>query len=278
MGLLGCHVSGAVDHAPEGGHVLGCEIIQLFTRNPSQWKSTPLTEERASQFREQIKAYGFQKVLVHGIYIINLASFNKTLRKRSETAFLEEMDRCEALGVPYLIFHPGSYRETTEIKGIQNLVQSLQRLLDKRPNQKVKLLIENTAGGGSLLGGRFEQIATIRNQLEPSDRVKVCFDTAHAHAAGYDLRTPEGLVEVLDQFHATIGLKNLLAFHLNDTPSELGSHRDRHENLGHGQISLESFTSLVNDPRFRNHPMALETPGGDEWFRKNLQILFELRT
>ena len=277
MGLLGCHVSGAVDHSPERGHALGCEIIQMFTRNPSQWKTTPLTEERATRFREQIKTYGFQEVMVHGIYIINLASFNKALRRRSETAFLEEMDRCEALGVPYLVFHPGSYRETTETKGIQNLVQSLQRILDKRSDQKVKLLIENTAGGGSLLGGRFEQIAAIRNQLDPSDRVKVCFDTAHAYAAGYDLRTPEGLGEVLDQFHASIGLNHLIAFHLNDTPADLGSHRDRHENLLHGQINLDAFASLVNDPRFRNHPMALETPGGEEWFRKNLQILFELR-
>ena len=277
MGLLGCHVSGAVDHSPQGGHELGCEIIQLFTRNPSQWISIPLTEEKITRFREQITIYGFQEVMVHGIYIMNLASASKTLRKRSETAFLEEMDRCEALGVPYLIFHPGSYRETTEIQGFQNIVQSLQRLLDKRPDQQVKLLIENTAGGGSLLGGRFEQIATIRNQLEPSDRIKVCLDTAHAYAAGYELHTPEGLGEVLDQFHATIGLKHLLAFHLNDTPAELGSHRDRHENLGHGQISVDTFAALVNDSRFRNHPMGLETPGGDEWFRKNLQILFELR-
>jgi deoxyribonuclease-4 len=278
MGLLGCHVSGAVDHSPKGGYELGCEIIQIFTRNPSQWKSKSLTDERTTRFREQVKTYGFKRVMVHGIYIINLASYDKALRKRSETAFLEEMDRCEALQIPYLIFHPGSHRETTETKGLRNLVQSLQRLLNKRPSQKVKLLIENTAGGGSLLGGRFEQIAEIRNQLKPSNRVKVCFDTAHAYAAGYDLQTPEGLGEVLDQFDATVGLKHLLAFHLNDTPFDLGSQRDRHANLGFGQISTNTFASLINDPRFRNHPMALETPGGEEWFVKNLKILFQLRT
>ena len=277
MGLLGCHTQGAVDHSPELAQELGCEIMQIFTRNPNRWESKPLTEERVTRFREKIKEYGIQRVMAHGIYIINLASYDKALQKRSEITFLQEMDRCEALRIPYLIFHPGSYRETTETRGIRTLVRALQRLLDKRPDQKVKLLIENTAGGGSLLGSRFEQIAKIRNQLEPTGRVKVCFDTAHAHAAGYDLRTPEGLGAVLDEFQATIGLKHLVAFHLNDTSMELASHRDRHENIGQGQISLDTFAALVNDKRFRKHPMALETPGGEEWFRKNLQLLFKLR-
>jgi len=274
MGLLGCHTYGAVDHSPELAHELGCEIMQIFTRNPNRWDSKPLTEERTTRFRAKIKEYGIKCVMAHGIYIINLASNEKTLHKRSEITFLQEMDRCEALRIPYLVFHPGSYRQTTEVQGIRNLVRTLQRLLDKRPNQKVKLLIENTAGGGSLLGAQLEQIAEIRNQLEPSARVKVCFDTAHAHAAGYDLRRPEGLGEVLDEFQATIGLKHLLAFHLNDTSMDVGSHRDRHENIGYGQISLDTFAMLINDKRFHNHPMALETPGDEEWFRKNLQLLF----
>ncbi|MFX1245444.1 MAG: deoxyribonuclease IV [Promethearchaeota archaeon] len=279
VGLLGCHVSisKGVQYAPQRGTALGCECIQIFTRNPNQWKAKPLTDENITGFKENIKIYKIKAIMAHSIYLINLASHDKTLRKRSETTFLEEMDRCEALGIPYLVFHPGSYRETTEARGIQNLVNSLQRLLDQRPHQTVKLLIENTAGAGAQLGSRFEQIAEIRKRIQMPERVKVCLDTAHALAASYDLRAPVGLEEVLEQFNSIIGLENLLAFHLNDTPASPGSHKDRHANIGYGQISTEVFAQLVNDPRFQSHPMALETPGGDEWFQKNLQLLFKLR-
>ncbi|MFX1492582.1 MAG: deoxyribonuclease IV, partial [Promethearchaeota archaeon] len=202
---------------------------------------------------------------------------DRNIRKRSEVAFLDEMDRCEALGIHYLVFHPGSYRESTEKKGIRRLVRSIQRLLQKRPNQSVKLCIENTAGAGSLLGGNFEQIAEIREKIGSPDRIKICFDTSHAFAAGYDLRTPEGLQEVFDHFDSIIGLEHLIGFHLNDSKVELGSHRDRHENIGHGHIGIAPFKQLVNDQRFLEHPMTLETPGGDEWFRRNLKLLFQLR-
>lgn len=279
MGLLGCHVSiaGGVQNAPINGYNLGCEAIQIFTRNPNQWKSKALTEEQIQGFKAGIQKYNIQVAMTHSIYLINLASGNRSLRKRSERAFLNEMDRSEALGIPFLVFHPGSFRESTEKKGIGRLVSSLQRLLDQRSEQSLVLLIENTVGAGSLLGGNFEQIAEIREQIGMPNRVKVCFDTSHAFAAGYDLRTPEGFDEVMDQFDATIGLEQLQAFHLNDSLTELGSRRDRHENIGYGQIGTAPFERLVNDRRFQFHPMTLETPGGDEWFQKNLQLLFKLR-
>ncbi len=280
MGLLGCHVSieGGVHNAPVRGHDLGCEVIQIFTRNPNQWKCKALTEDNITGFKQGTKAYNIQVVMTHSIYLINMASGDRALRRRSEKAFLNEMDRCEALTIPYLVFHPGSYRNSTEKRGIRRLVNSLNRLLSKRPDQPVQILIENTAGAGSLLGSRFEQIAEIREHIESSDRVHVCFDTSHAFAAGYDLRAPEGYHDVMDEFDTIIGLKHLKAFHLNDSKTELASHHDRHANIGLGEIGVPLFGELVNDPRFKFHPMTLETPGGEEWFRTNLQLLFSLRT
>ena len=280
MGLLGCHVSvdGGVQNAPPRGHELGCEAIQIFTRNPNQWKCKPLTEENIIGFKEGIHRFNIQAVMTHSIYLINMASSEQPLRRRSETAFLNEMNRCEALTIPYLVFHPGSFRNSTEKRGIRRLVNSLNRLLDKRPDQKVQLLIENTAGAGSLLGSTFEQIAEIREQINQTSRVHVCFDTSHAFAAGYDLRTPERFHEVMDEFNSIIGLEHLKAFHLNDSKTELASYRDRHENIGFGEIGEKLFAELVNDRRFESHPMTLETPGGEEWFRKNLQKLFKFRS
>jgi deoxyribonuclease-4 len=280
MGLLGCHVSisGGVHNAPQRGQMLGCEAIQIFTRNPNQWKCKTLTEENISGFRAGIKSFNIQAVMSHSIYLINLASSERSLRARSERAFLNEMDRCEALHIPYLVFHPGSFRNSSKQSGIRRLVSSLQRLLNKRPNQLVQLLIENTAGSGSLLGDRFEQIAEIQDQVGKPQRIHVCFDTSHAFAAGYDLRTPEGYHEVMDEFDSIIGLKHLKGFHLNDTKMMLASHIDRHENIGHGLIAVSVFAEIVNDRRFSLLPMTLETPGGDEWFRKNLQLLFKLRS
>ncbi|MFX1319406.1 MAG: deoxyribonuclease IV [Promethearchaeota archaeon] len=280
MGLLGCHVSvhKGVQFAPERGHELGCEVIQIFTRSPSQWKCKPLTEENITEWKAAIQTYNIQAVMTHAIYLINMASTNRTIRKKSETAFLNEMDRCEALDIPYLVFHPGSYRGSTEKSGIRYIVSSLQKLLLKRPDQKLQLLIENTAGGGFLLGNSFEQISDIMDKSDFPERIHACFDTSHAFAAGYDLQTPEGYHEIMDQFDSVIGLEHLKGFHLNDSQVELGSHIDRHENIGDGFIGKAVFKEIVNDQRFKSHPMTLETPGGEEAFRTNLQLLYKLRT
>jgi deoxyribonuclease-4 len=277
MGLIGCHVSGGVKDSPQIAHDLGVEVMQIFTRGPSQWKCKPLEEATIIQFREEVQSFNIQWVLAHGIYLLNLASADKTIRRKSERAFLVEMDRCEVLNIPYLVFHPGSYRNSTEKRGIRRLVNSLNRLLHQRPTHNVQILIENTAGGGSLLGGNFEQIAMIREQLDFPDRVHVCFDTSHAYASGYDLSTPAGYHRIMDQFDTIIGLDQLKAFHINDSKTALSSRHDRHENIGLGHISKATFAEIVNDSRFRLHPMTLETPGGMKWFRKNLALLFQLR-
>ncbi|MFX1566274.1 MAG: deoxyribonuclease IV [Promethearchaeota archaeon] len=277
MGLLGCHVTGGVKGSPKNAHNLGVEVMQIFTRGPGQWKCKPLEEDSISKFKQEVKSFNIRCVMAHAIYLLNMASVDKTIRQKSEREFLIEMDRCEVLDIPYLVFHPGSYRNSTEKRGIRRLVSSLNRLLYQRPAHKVQILIENTAGGGSLLGGNFEQIATIRDQLEFPERVHVCFDTSHAYASGYDLSKPEGYRRIMDQFDSIIGLAHLKAFHLNDSKTALSSRLDRHENIGLGYISENTFAEIVNDPRFHLHPMTLETPGGEEWFRKNLALLFKLR-
>ena len=270
-------ISGGVEKAPGRGASLGCEAIQIFTRNQRRWVSKPIAEEQASAFQEEMRRHHIQAVMAHSIYLINLASPDPSLRSRSEEAFLDEMDRCELLGVPYLVFHPGSHRGSSRQTGIGAVADSLTRLLEARPDHRVVLLLETTAGAGDTLGGRFEDLAEIRDRVGVPGRLEVCFDTAHVFQAGYDLRTPEALAETLDLFDNQVGLSHLKAFHLNDSRTELGSHRDLHEHIGQGHIGLECFRVLVNDRRFARHPMALETPGGEEGFRRNLQLLYSLR-
>jgi deoxyribonuclease-4 len=279
MGLLGCHVSveGGVSNAPERGAAIGCEAIQIFTRNQRQWASKPLPPEQIQGFKEALKKFNIQAVMTHSIYLINLASPDAALRRKSEAAFLDEVDRCEALTIPYLVFHPGSGREGPKQAGINTLVESLQHVLTARPECHVAVLIENTAGAGAILGSQFEEIAEIRDRVGMPARVKICFDTAHAFAAGYDLRTPTAFAETLDRFNSQVGLEHLKAFHINDSFSALGSNRDRHENIGKGRIGRDAFRYLVNDRRFERHPMTLETPGGDEALRRNLRLLFGFR-
>lgn len=279
MGLLGCHVSieGGVQNAPERGHKLRCEAIQIFTRNQRRWESKPLSQEAIDGFKAGIKQYQIKAVMTHSIYLINLASPDRNLRRRSEGAFLDEMDRCEQLSIPFLVFHPGSFRESSKKRGMTRLVNSLQKVLNKRPDHQVILLLENTAGAGSIMGSSFEQLGEIRDRVNMPSRLQVCLDTAHAFAAGYDLRTPEAFEETFEIFDNLIGLNALKAFHLNDSKVELGSHVDRHENIGYGHIGEMAFRLLVNDPRFSNHPMTLETPGGDEWFSRNLERLYNYR-
>jgi len=172
-----------------------------------------LAPEQIDGFKAALQKFHIQAVMTHSIYLINLASPDAALRKKSEAAFLDEVDRCEALGIPYLVFHPGSCREAPKQTGIKTLVESLQHVLTARPTGHVALLIENTAGAGSILGSRFEEIAEIRDRVAEPTRVKICFDTAHAFAAGYDLRTADVFAETLDQFNSQIGLEHLKAFH-----------------------------------------------------------------
>ena len=276
MGFLGAHVSisGGVYKAPERGEKLGCESIQIFSKNQMQWKAKPITPEDSQKFKEELKKTHIKEVVIHDSYLINLGSPNEEKLKMSRDAFLDEMIRAEILGVKYLVFHPGSHMGKGEELGLKLIAESLNILIDKaKEAPNVLLLLETTAGQGSNLGYKFEHLKFIMDQVEKKERLGVCFDTAHAFEAGYDISTEEGYERTFNEFDNVIGLEKLKVFHLNDSRTPLGSHVDRHEHIGKGMIGLTAFELLVNDERFKNHPMILETPGGEKYYEYNLKVL-----
>ena len=278
MGLLGAHVSvgGGVENAPARGRELGCDAIQIFSKNQRQWKSVPLSDEAVREFHRAVDDCEIRKVVVHDSYLINLAHPDPDALKKSLDAFSYEMRRADSLGIPYLVFHPGSHLKTTEAEGIQRIAESLNTVLKNIPENHIMLLLETTAGQGNHLGYRFEQLAEIISLTEQKERVGVCYDTAHSFAAGYDLRTKKTYEQTFKEFDGIVGLNKLKVFHLNDSKGDLGSRIDRHENIGKGFLGMESFRFLVNDSRFREHPMILETPGGDKYYKENLNLLRSL--
>jgi len=278
MGILGAHVSisGGVEKSVERGVLLGCESIQIFSKNQRQWKSPPLSEKSIKCFIEKVIASSIREVVIHDSYLINLASPDSASLKKSREAFYDEMVRADQLKIRYLVFHPGSHMKTSESEGIRRIVESLNWVLSKQPTGQVLLLIENTAGQGDHLGYRFEQLAEMLQGIENRKRMGICFDTAHAFGAGYDIRTQETYKETFHQFEKIIGMENLKAFHLNDSKVEFGSRVDRHDHIGEGKIGLEGFRFLVNDNRFKEVPMILETPGDEDRYVKNLETLRSL--
>ena len=276
--LLGAHVSiaGGVYNAISNGEKIGANAIQIFSKNQNRWVNKPLTDEDAQKFREMWAASPIREVVIHDSYLINLGSPDPALLQKSRDAFLDEMDRAEKLGVKFLVFHPGSHMKAGEEIGLNTIADSLNVLLGARPDYQVKLLLETTAGQGTNLGYTFEQLAYIRERVEEKERVGVCLDTAHVFAAGYDLRTPETYEATVQKFDEVLGLDNLFAIHLNDTNKELGSRVDRHEHIGQGLLGVETFRRLINDPRFVALPKVLETPGKEEDFKRNLDLLKSL--
>jgi deoxyribonuclease-4 len=274
MGLLGAHISiaGGVENAPDRGHELKCDTIQIFTKNQRQWIAKELSEESIKTFKEKIKLYNLQKPVVHDSYLINLASANKETYEKSREAFIDEAYRAYQLEIPYLVFHPGSNPDIEE--GIKRISDALNTTISKVKD--VILLVEITAGQGNAIGRRFEEIAEIIEQVEDKSRIGVCFDTAHAFESGYDIRDEESYHKTFETFDQIIGLHYLKCFHLNDSKTPLGSNVDRHEHIGKGEIGLKAFELLVNDPRFQEHPMILETPGAEEFYEENLKVLRKL--
>jgi len=278
VGLLGAHVSiaGGIEKAIRRGEALGCDAIQVFSKNQRQWDAPPLKEASAAVFLKMLEGSTIQEVVVHDSYLINLANPAPGALEKSRTAFLDEMKRADGLGARYLVFHPGSHMKTGEEEGLRRVAESLNVVLDRQPEGRVQLLLETTAGQGNHLGCRFEALATIFSLVENKNRVGVCYDTAHVFEAGYVMRTKEAYDETFSVFDRVVGLDRLRVFHLNDSKSERGSRVDRHEQIGEGFIGLEPFRFLVNDTRFRRHPMILETPGGEDHYRKSLDILRSL--
>jgi len=277
--LIGAHmsISGGIYTALERGHELGCETIQIFTKNASRWNAKELTEKDLELFKGALKATGIWPVVAHDSYLINLAGPDEGLRRRSIDAFLTEMKRAEYLGIPFLVSHLGAHGGAGEEEGLRRLVDSLNEIGSMARDLRLKVLMETTAGQGTALGYRFEHFAYILENVEGNERLGVCFDTAHVFAAGYDVRTEEGFGKVLEEFDAVVGIDRIYVFHANDSKRELGSRIDRHEHIGKGYIGLEAFRFLLNDPRFEGLPMILETPKEGNMDEENLKVLRSLR-
>jgi deoxyribonuclease-4 len=276
--MIGAHVSiaGGVENAPLNGVRLRCEAIQIFTRSQRQWRPPPVSAASLQGFRVGFDSSGLSLAMAHASYLFNLAGDGLTLRL-SRLGLLDEWDRSEALGLLGIVLHPGAHLGRGEACGLDRIADSLDRVERQRPDHRSLILLEATAGQGSCLGYRFEHLRAILDGVRRPERFGVCLDTAHLFAAGYDIRTRSGLESVLGEFEDLVGLGRLRAFHLNDSKAGLGSRVDRHEHIGRGEIGLEPFRALVNDRRFRQIPMILETPGGDVGYRKNLATLRRLR-
>ena len=265
MGLLGAHVSaaGGVENAPGRGTAINADAIQIFTANQNQWFPKEPSEENSKGYREAMKKELPKMTISHASYLINMGSPEEKKLNMSRLAFLSELDRCDACGVEYVVFHPGSHMKTGEKECLSRISESLNYCLEKRPDGEVTVLIENTAGQGTNVGFRFEHLIGIIEGVEKKDRMGICFDTQHGFASGYDIRTEKGWKETFDEFDKTVDLKWLKAFHINDSKKEFGSRVDRHESIGKGLLTMETFWCLVNDDRFTELPMLLETPVDD---------------
>jgi len=276
--LLGAHMptTGGLHRAILSGHEIGCTAVQLFTTSPRQWRARPLSEEEIAAFDEARQQTGIHTVISHDSYLINLAAPDQDVLQRSREAFLDELQRAEALDIPWVVTHMGSYLNSSEEAGLTTLGESVRFLLHQTEGLRVGIALETTAGQGTNLGYRFEHLARIIEMAGGSERIGVCFDTCHVFVAGYDIRTPEALSATLNEFDRIIGLQRLKVIHVNDAKKPLGSRVDRHEHIGEGELGLETFRILLHEPRIAHVPVILETPEPEKMHPVNLRRLKEL--
>jgi deoxyribonuclease-4 len=250
--------------------------LQVFVKSSNQWAARPFADGEVAAFRRAAEASGLARhTIAHASYLVNLASPDEALWDRSVRALAEELSRCEALGVGALVVHPGAHMGEGEEAGLRRVTAALDRILAGGGNDSPVVLLEITAGQGSCLGASFEQLAWVLERARRAERLGVCFDTCHALAAGYEFRDARSYRETMERLHEAIGIERVKAFHLNDSKNGIGSRKDRHAHIGHGEVGLEAFRLLLNDSRFRGVPMVLETPKGDdlEEDRVNLGVL-----
>ena len=282
MPLFGAHMSiaGGCHNALLAAQKYGCDTVQLFTKSNSQWAARELTEEDVRTFRQTLRKTRLCQPMAHDCYLINLASPDDKLFRKSIEAFVIEVQRAERLGVRYLVTHPGACLDAGEDFGLIRVAQALDEAHARCPGVRVQVLLETTAGQGTSLGHRFEHLARILSLVKEPDRLGVCLDTCHVFAAGYSLAPQKEYRATMRAFDKVIGLSRLRAFHVNDSRKPQGSRVDRHAHIGQGELGLEPFRLLVNDRRFRNRPMVLETPkedlDGKDMDAVNLGILREL--
>lgn len=266
MPLLGAHqsIAGGYYKAVFAAAETGCDVVQIFTKNNNQWRAKPVMPEEQAAIRDALAQTGVRHPIAHTSYLLNLASPDRALRKKSVDGFVEELRRAELLGLEQVVIHPGAYVSGSERQGIHRVIASLNQVLRRTARLRVGVLLETTAGQGSTLGWRFEQLAAMLDGVKHVDRVGVCVDTCHIFAAGYPIHTRAGYRTTFAQLDELVGLDKVKAFHVNDSKRGLGSRVDRHAGIGRGKLGLEAFGFLMRDRRFRSVPMYLETPKGTE--------------
>jgi deoxyribonuclease IV len=262
MPLFGAHMSiaGGLPLAVARAEAHGCRALQIFSKSSSQWRARPLPKEEVREFRARVARAGLEVAVAHASYLINLGTSEPALRGRSIEAFGIEMDRAEALGLLGIVLHPGCFTAGSADQGLRLVGEAVRQVLGTRRQGQTLILLEHTAGQGTSLGWRFEELARILEHADGHARVGICLDTCHLFAAGYDLRSEAGYRATFNAFGKAIGFDRLKVFHVNDSKKPLGSRRDRHEHIGKGCLGAEAFARLVNDRRFRRLPMLLETP------------------
>ena len=258
---IGAHMSvaGGVSKAIARATLHGCEALQIFTKNANQWRAQPLAAEEIRAFRDAADASGLTPIVSHASYLINLATAAPVLREQSLAAFVDELDRADALGLRGVVIHPGTCTSGTEDEGLAAIAASIRAAFTMRPQGRAMVLLEHTAGQGRTLGYRFEHLARIIEHLDGSPRVGVCLDTCHLVASGYDIVSAHGYEETISAFDRLVGLSRLEVVHGNDSKKPCGSRVDRHEHIGDGCLGLEPFRRILADPRFANRPMLIET-------------------
>jgi deoxyribonuclease-4 len=280
--MLGAHTSinGGVSTSVDLAGKLKFTAMQIFTKNNNRWFAKPLSDEEINRFKTKLAASEIQFVVAHDCYLINLCARDEIMLGKSREAYIDELQRCEQLGIPHLNFHPGAHLGLGEEDGIKIIAESLNIAHQKTPGFSVTSMLETTAGQGTSIGYRFEHLRKIIDLVEEKERMTVCIDTAHIFAAGYDIKDPLKYDNVIKEFDSIIGLSQLKCFHMNDSKKQLGTRVDRHENIGEGFIGLEGFRNIMNDKRITHVPKILETPKGKEQLEdiKNLNTLRKLIT
>lgn len=279
MKFVGAHISasGGVENAPVNANAIGAKAFAFFTKNQRQWFASPYKEENIINFKERCKKFGYSPdyILPHSSYLINLGNPTEDGLKKSRQAFFDEMQRCEQLGINRINFHPGSHlNKISEDKCLDLIAESINMALERTTG--VCAVLENTAGQGSNLGYKFEHLAHIIDKVDDKSRVGVCLDTAHTLAAGYELRTRESYDDTFNKFEEIVGFKYIKGMHINDSKKELATRVDRHDSLGKGVMNMDLFSFIMNDPRFDNLPLILETPDELIW-AEEIQLLYSLQ-
>ncbi len=272
---LGAHVptAGGLAQAPLHARAIGANAIQIFTRNQRQWRARPISEEEAAGFRAALRANGVVTVLAHASYLLNLASPDAVIWRKSREALVAELRRSAVLGVTGVVLHPGAHMGAGVAAGVRRVAESLDAVIEEASAPSVRVLIEGTAGQGTSLGSRFEELAEIFARARLRERLGVCLDTCHLYAAGYGIGAAEGLATTLRSLARTVGITHLRALHINDSRQGLGSHVDRHAALGRGQLGREAFRHIVNDRRLARIPLILETPSGLGGWKREISWL-----